>query len=202
MRLLPSALLLLLAGLGLAGCGSGKLQEQEDAVKLTWAEATHQYQRRADLIPELLAKVQDFAALDATTLPRLIEARDSAIANPVTPALLNDTAAFARAQAAQSQLAVRLMALLAAADQHAGLASDPGYRDLRAQVHDIERRIAHAHSRYAEAVQVYNASVRKFPTSITAGLFDFDSKPSLAREAGDPKVASGAPEGPQPLASN
>jgi LemA protein len=174
-------LLLGLAGLFLAGCGTAELEKQEEAVKLAWAEAVHEYQRRADLVPDLLARLQGIGAepgwLEATT-----QARARATAIPLTARLLNDAAAFERARAAQAELGTALEHLLAAAHGQPDLASDQSYRDLRAQLRDSEQRIARAHARYVEAATLYNASVRKFPTNITAGLFDFDVKPALERQ--------------------
>jgi LemA protein len=203
MRLLPTGLLMLLAGSLLAGCGSGTLERQDEAVRQAWAETLHQYERRESLVPALLSRVQSLVDRNDTALAAVTEAHARVSAMDLSPATLGDLQAFERGQALQGELDQALLNLLTAADGQAELATDENYRDLRAQLRGLESRIAMARKRYAEAVQAYNDSVDSFPTSITAGMLDYEEKPAIAirTEARELKAASPGHEAAKPLAS-
>jgi LemA protein len=202
-RLARLVVLLGLAGGGLPGCGSGQLQAQEEAVRVEWSEAVNLYQRRSDLVPEVLAKLRARGFEDHDALSRAEMARAATLADPPAPALLDDADAFARSQAAQVELREALATLLHSADQQPALSSDAGYRDLRSQLQDVERRITQVRLRYAEASHAFNTAIRRFPDRFTAGLFDHAPMPGMARvDAGGGKVA-GAPKDPgRPMASH
>lgn len=204
MRLLHSLLLTVLASSLLAGCGSGRLEQQDEAVRQAWADTLNQYQRREDLVPDLLARVQLLAERDGAVLAAVTESHAKLAAEDASPTLIGDSQAFARTQALEAALDTALANLVAAADRQAELASDESYRDLRAQLHGLESRIAMARKRYADAVQAYNDSVSSFPTNLTAGMLDYDEKPALAVRAGagDMKAASPGRDAAKPLASN
>lgn len=170
-------LLAVIAGLAAASCGSGKLEAQDEAVRATWAEVRNEFQRRADLVPDLLERLQAAATVDAGMLEVVRQAGAAAAAYPLSSGLLHDLEEFARMYAAQAELGRVLQDLLASTDQQASLAVDETYRDLRARIRESQRRIAEDHQRFAGAVQEYNATIRRFPTSITAGLLDFHAAP-------------------------
>jgi LemA protein len=202
-RLARLVVLLALAGGGLPGCGSGELQAREEAVRVEWSEAVNLYQRRSDLVPDVLAKLRAREFEDHDALSRVEKARAATRAAPPTPALLDEAEAFARSQAAQVELREALAALLRSADQQPALSSDAGYRDLRSQLQDTERRIAQVRLRYAEASHAFNAAIRRFPARFMAGLFDHAPMPGMARvDAGGGTVA-GTPKDPaRPIASH
>lgn len=204
MRRLPTLLLTLLAGSLLAGCGSGKLERQDEAVRQAWADTLNQYQRRADLVPALLSRVQLLVEREGAVFAAATEAHARLAATDLSPTMLGDARAFAQGQALQNDLDLALVNLLAAADRQADLAADETYRDLRAQLHGLESRIAMARKQYAEAVLAYNDSVDSFPTNITAGMLDYEEKPALAvrTETREMKAASPGREAAKPLASN
>lgn len=192
-----------LAGCGLPGCGSGELQAQEEAVRVEWAEAVNLYQRRSDLVPDVLAKLRAQGLEDHESLSRVEAALAATRAEPPMPALLDDVDAFARSQAAQVDLREALATLLQAADRQPALSSDPGYRDLRAQLQDTERRIAQVRLRYADASHAFNAAIRRFPVRLTAGLLDHAPMPGMARvDAGGGKVAGNPQDPGRPIASH
>ncbi|HEX6637749.1 MAG TPA: LemA family protein [Steroidobacteraceae bacterium] len=170
----------LLASLNLAGCGYNKLQEQDEAVKAAWSEVVNQYQRRADLIPNLVATVKGYAAQEERVLVEVTEARAKVGTIQVTPEVLNDPEAFAKFQAAQSTLTSSLRSLIAVAENYPDLKSDANFRDLQVQLEGTENRITVARNRYIAAVQAYNVTVRSFPTNLTAGMFDFEAKPNFS----------------------
>ena len=173
---------MLLASVNLAGCGYNKLQEQDESVKAAWSEVVNQYQRRADLIPNLVATVKGYAAQEERVLVEVTEARARVGSIQVTPEILNDPEAFAKFQAAQSTLTGSLRSLIAVAENYPDLKSDANFRDLQAQLEGTENRITVARNRYIEAVRLFNVTVRSFPTNMTAGMFDFDVKPNFSVE--------------------
>jgi LemA protein len=182
MRKLALTILVALAGLNLAGCGYNKLQDQDEAVKAAWSDVVNQYQRRADLIPNLVATVKGFAAQEERVLIGVTEARAKATSIQLTPELVNDPKAFANYQAAQAQVTSSLKTLLATVENYPDLKSNANFRDLQAQLEGTENRIAVARNRYIESVQQYNTTVRKFPTNLTAGMFDFEVRPNFSVE--------------------
>jgi LemA protein len=187
----------LLAGLAtLSGCGYNTLQSTDEQITASWAEVLNQYQRRADLVPNLVNVVQGYAAHEKEILTQVTEARAKVGSIQVTPELLNDPQAFQRFQAAQAQMTSALSRLLAVAENYPNLKADAVFRDLQAQLEGTENRIAVARNRYIKAVQEYNVTVRSFPSNLTAMLFGFKTKPSFAVEnekelAKPPKVDFG-----------
>ncbi len=179
MRKLLVTLVLVAASSHLAGCGYNKLQNQDEAVKASWSEVVNQYQRRADLIPNLVATVKGFAAQEERVLVGVTEARARATSIQVTPELLNNPQAFQQFQAAQGQLTQALKSLLVTVERYPELKSDANFRDLQAQLEGTENRITVARNRYIDAVRDYNVTVREFPTNLTAKWFDFEVKPNF-----------------------
>ncbi|HEV7610145.1 MAG TPA: LemA family protein [Steroidobacteraceae bacterium] len=179
MRKLFMSLIVLFASANLAGCGYNKLQNQDEAVKAAWSEVLNQYQRRADLIPNLVATVKGFAAQEERVLVGVTEARAKATSIQLTPELINDPAAFAKFQESQNQLTAALKTLLTTVEAYPDLKSDANFRDLQAQLEGTENRITVARNRYIDAVKNFNVTVRSFPTNLTAKWFDFDVKPNF-----------------------
>ena len=182
MRKLVLGIATLLACTHLAGCGYNKLQEQDESVKASWSEVVNQYQRRADLIPNLVATVKGYAAQEERVLVEVTEARARVGTIQVTPEILNDPEAFAKFQAAQGTLTSSLSRLIAVAENYPDLKSDANFRDLQVQLEGTENRITVARNRYIESVKTFNVTVRSFPTNMTAGMFDFDVKPNFSVE--------------------
>ena len=180
MRKLFASVGVLLISVNLAGCGYNTLQKQDEAVKAEWSEVVNQYQRRADLIPNLVATVKGFAAQEERVLVSVTEARAKVGSIQLTPEVLNDPEAFAKFQAAQGELTSALKSLIAVSESYPDLKSNANFRDLQVQLEGTENRITVARNRYIEAVQVYNTTVRSFPTNMTAGMFDFDVKPNFS----------------------
>jgi LemA protein len=174
-----------LAGLSLSGCGYNTLQQQDEGVKAAWAEVVNQYQRRADLIPNLIKTVKGYAAQEQKVLIGVTEARSRAGSIQLTPQLLENPQAFAQFQAAQGQLTQALKSLFAVAEAYPDLKSDANFRDLQAQLEGTENRITVARNRYIDSVRAFNTTVRSFPSNLTAKMFDFQVKPnfSVASEA-------------------
>jgi LemA protein len=166
----------------LSGCGYNSLQQQDEAVKAAWAEVLNQYQRRADLVPNLVATVKGFAAQEQKVLIGVTEARARTGSIQLTPELLNDEQAFKKFQAAQGELTQALKSLFAVTENYPELKSDANFRDLQAQIEGTENRITVARNRYIDAVRVYNSTVRSFPTNLTAMLFKQQVKPSFTVE--------------------
>src|SRR5688572_26953806 len=160
----------------LSGCGYNKLQTQDEAVKAAWSEVLSQYQRRADLIPNLVETVKGFAAQEQTVLIGVTEARARTGSIQLTPELLDDAAAMQKFQAAQGELTQALKSLFAVTENYPELKSDQNFRDLQAQLEGTENRITVARQRYIESVQAYNGTVRSFPSNLTAKLFGHDVK--------------------------
>ena len=183
MRAWPLACVAILAS-GLAGCGYNSLQKQDEDVKATWSQLTNQYQRRADLIPNLVKTVKGYANQEQQVMIGVAEARAKAAGSiQLTPELLNNPDAFARFQAAQGQLSAALRSLFAVAEASADLKSNENFRDLQSQLESTENDIAVARQRYIDAVRGFNTTVRSFPTNLTAKLFDFQVKPNFTATA-------------------
>lgn len=165
---------------GLSGCGYNSLQRQDENIKAAWSEVVNQYQRRSDLIPNLVRTVKAFANQEQQVLIGVTEARARAGSIQATPELLNNPEAFAKYQAAQGQLSQALKNLFAVVEAYPQLKSDANFRDLQAQLEGTENRITVARNRYIDAVRDYNTTVRSFPTNLTARLFDFQVKPNFS----------------------
>ena len=194
--------LLLLATTLLSGCGYNKLQQLDEGVKASWSEVVNQYQRRSDLIPNLVATVKGFAIQEQQVLIGVTEARAKVGTIQLTPELINDPQAFAKFQQAQGQLTQALKSLFAVTEAYPQLKSDANFRDLQAQIEGTENRITVARNRYIQSVQEFNTTVRQFPTNLTAKMFDFAVKPnfSVANEqeiSTAPKVDFGTGAAPQ-----
>ena len=181
MRLRVIALLLLATSV-LSGCGYNRLQQLDEGVKASWSEVVNQYQRRADLIPNLVATVKGFAAQEERVLVGVTEARAKATSIQLTPELINNPQAFQQFQQAQGQLTQALKSLLVTVERYPELKSDANFRDLQAQLEGTENRITVARNRYIDAVREYNVTVREFPTNLTAKMFDYDVKPNFTVE--------------------
>ncbi|HVP08419.1 MAG TPA: LemA family protein [Burkholderiales bacterium] len=191
-------LISLVTVLSLSGCGYNEFQRQDEAVKAAWSEVINNYQRRADLIPNLVATVQGAADFEKSTLVELTNARASVGSIKATPELLNDPEAFAKFQAAQSQMTGALSRLLAVAENYPQLTATKEFGELRVELAGAENRIAVARGRYIKAVQEYNVLTRQFPTNLTAMLFGYKVKPNFTVEnekaiAVPPKVEFGKP---------
>ena len=191
-------LMLLVATLSLSGCGYNTLQSTDEQIKAGWAEVLNQYQRRADLVPNLVNVVKGYASHEKEVLTEVTEARARVGAIQATPDLINDEQAFARFQAAQAQMSGALSRLLLLAENYPQLKADGLFRDLQAQLEGTENRITVARNRYIKAVQEYNVTVRSFPSNLTAMAFGFKVKPSFTVEnekeiSKPPKVDFGTP---------
>ena len=173
------AALLLASTLGLGGCGYNDFQRLDEEVRASWSEVLNQYQRRADLIPNLVATVKGEANFEQETLTRVIEARSRATSIQATPELVNDPAAFQRFQQAQSQLTGALSRLMVVAERYPDLKANRAFQDLRVQLEGTENRITVARNRYIKTVADYNVLARSFPTNLTAKVFGYDPKPSF-----------------------
>jgi LemA protein len=171
-----------LAGLMLSGCGYNSIQTQDEQVKSAWSEVLNQYQRRADLIPNLVNTVKGYAAQEQTVLLGVTEARAKVGSIQATPELANDPAALAKFQAAQGELSGALSRLLVVTENYPQLKSDQNFRDLQAQLEGTENRITVARNRYIQAVQSYNTSIRSFPVNLTAMMFGYKVKPNFTVE--------------------
>lgn len=174
----------LLATLSLAalltGCGYNDFQRLDETTKSAWSEVLNQYQRRADLVPNIVATVKGEAAFEQDTLTKVIEARSKATAIQVTPETLNDPAALAKFQAAQGELGSALSRLMVVSERYPDLKANKGFSDLRVQLEGTENRIAVARNRFIQAVQDYNVLTRSFPSNLTAMVFSYSVKPTFA----------------------
>jgi LemA protein len=177
--MLRAVLALALASL-LAGCGYNEIQRRDEAVKAAWAEVLSQYQRRADLIPNIVNTVKGEANFEQETLARVVEARAKATSIQATPELVNDPAALARFQQAQGELSSALARLLVVVENYPNLKANAAFQDLRTQLEGTENRIAVARNRYIKAVQDYNTYVRQIPQNITAMVFGYREKAQFA----------------------
>src|SRR4029078_9835835 len=191
MRKLAVVGLLVLSAV-LSGCGYNTLQREAEAVKSAWSEVLNQYQRRYDLVPNLVNTVKGFAEQEKDVLIGVTQARSNVGSIKATPELVNDPKAFQQFVDAQNQLQTALSRLLVGAEQYPNLKSDTLFRDLTAQLEGTENRIAVARNRYIKAVQSYNVTVREFPSNLTAKMFGFDVKPNLTVE--NEKAVSTAPK--------
>jgi LemA protein len=177
------AVFAILAGtLALSGCGYNTLQSGDEQIKAAWAEVVNQYQRRADLVPNLVNTVKGFAEQEKSILIGVTEARSRVGSIQATPELVNNPQAFQQFAAAQAQLGSALSRLIAVAENYPQLKSDANFRDLQAQLEGTENRIAVARQRYIKAVQEYNVTVRSFPSNLTAMLFGHKEKPQFTVE--------------------
>jgi LemA protein len=171
-----------IAGLFLSGCGYNTIQQSDEQTKAAWSEVLNQYQRRADLIPNLVNTVKGYAAQEQTVLLGVTEARAKVGSIQATPELVNDPAALAKFQAAQGQLSSALSRLLVVTENYPQLKSDQNFRDLQAQLEGTENRITIARNRYIQAVQAYNLAIRSFPSNLTAMMFGYKTKANFAVE--------------------
>jgi len=176
------AFLALAATLALSGCGYNTLQSADEQIKAAWSEVLNQYQRRSDLIPNLVATVKGFAAQEQAVLLGVTNARAKVGSIQATPELINDPQAFQRFAQAQGELSGALSRLLVVAENYPQLKSDANFRDLQAQLEGTENRITVARNRYIQAVRDYNVTVRQFPSNLTAMLFGFKEKPQFTVE--------------------
>lgn len=171
-----------LAAVLLSGCGYNTIQSADEQAKAAWSEVLNQYQRRADLIPNLVNTVKGYAAQEQAVLLGVTEARARVGSIQATPELVNDPAAMAKFQAAQAQLTSALSRLLVVTENYPQLKSDQNFRDLQAQLEGTENRITVARNRYIQAVQDYNLQIRRFPSNLTAMLFGYKTKANFAVE--------------------
>jgi LemA protein len=177
-----SAWTLVFATLLLSGCGYNSIQTQDEQVKSAWSEVLNQYQRRSDLIPNLVNTVKGFAAQEQQVLLGVTEARAKVGSIQATPDMVNNPEAFDKFQAAQRQLSGALSRLLVVTENYPQLKSDQNFRDLQAQLEGTENRITVARNRYIQAVQNYNVTVRAFPGNLTAMMFGYKPKPNFTVE--------------------
>jgi LemA protein len=178
-------LLIILAALSLSGCGYNEFQKLDEQTKSAWSEVLNQYQRRADLVPNLVATVKGEANFEQETLTKVVEARAKATSMQVTPETLNNPEAFAKFQQAQGELSSALSRLMVTVERYPDLKANQSFRDLRVQLEGTENRITIARNRYIQAVQLYNVLARSFPTNLTAMVFKYNPKPvfSVQNEA-------------------
>ena len=192
--------------LGLTGCGYNQFQSGNEQVKASWSEVLSQYQRRADLIPNLVNVVKGQADFEQSTLQAVVEARAQATSIQASPELVNDPQAFQKFQQAQKDLSGSLSRLLVVSENYPALRANQGFIDLQAQLEGTENRIAVARKRYIQAVQDYNVTVHSFPSSLTAMALGYKEKPNFSVEneqavARPPEVNFGKPAKPSPAAS-
>jgi len=185
-------MLLLVATLSLSGCGYNLFQSLDEEIKANWSEVLNQYQRRADLVPNLVSTVKGYASHEEKVLTEVTEARAKVGSMQVTPELLNDPDAFAKFQAAQGQLTSALSRLMVVSENYPNLKADASFRDLQAQLEGTENRVTVARNRYIESVKQYNVAVRSFPNNLTAMMFGYQPKPSFSVE--NEKAISTAPK--------
>ena len=192
-------LLILTTALALTGCGYNDFQRLDEQSKAAWSEVLNQYQRRADLIPNIVNTVKGEANFEQETLTKVVEARAKATSMQVTPETLNNPEAFAKFQAAQGELSSALSRLMVTVERYPDLKANQGFRDLRVQLEGTENRITVARNRYIDTIQEYNVLARSFPTNLTAKVFSYAPKPSFtvqneAQSSTPPSVDFGAPK--------
>ncbi|KYP11491.1 MAG: hypothetical protein A0129_06995 [Limnobacter sp. CACIAM 66H1] len=176
------SLFTLMFALALSGCGYNTIQTNDEQVKAAWAEVLNQYQRRADLVPNLVNVVKAEANFEQETLTQVVEARSKATSIQATPELINDPDAFNKFQQAQGELSGALSRLLLITENYPNLKANQGFRDLQTQLEGTENRITVARNRYIKSVQDYNVTVRSFPNNLTAMVMGYDVKPSFTVE--------------------
>ena len=191
--------LILAAALSLSGCGYNDFQSLDEASKSAWSEVLNQYQRRADLVPNIVATVKGEASFEQDTLTKVIEARAKATSIQVTPETLNNPEAFNKFQQAQGELSSALSRLMVVAERYPDLKANQAFRDLRVTLEGTENRITVARNRYIESVQEYNVLARSFPTNLTAMVFSYKPKANFsvqneAQISTPPTVDFGAPK--------
>ncbi|PPC83899.1 MAG: hypothetical protein CTY38_03190 [Methylotenera sp.] len=191
MKHLILRLMAVLFVLSLTGCGYNTFQSLDEESKASWSEVLNQYQRRADLVPNLVNVVKGYASHEKDVLTQVADARSKVGSMQVTPELLSDPEAFAKFQAAQGQLTSALSRLLAVSENYPNLKADQGFRDLQAQLEGTENRITVARNRYIETIKNYNVAVRSFPNNLTAMALGYKAKPSFTVE--NEKAISVAP---------
>jgi LemA protein len=189
-------LLIFAAALALSGCGYNDFQRLDEATKSAWSEVLNQYQRRADLVPNLVTTVKGAAGFEQETLTKVVEARAKATSMQVTPETINDPQAFQKFQQAQGELSSALSRLMVVVERYPELKATQAFRDLSVQLEGTENRITVARNRYIQAVQEYNVLARSFPTNLTAMVFNYDPKPNFtvqneAQISTPPKVEFG-----------
>jgi len=199
-------LLATLTPLLLGGCGYNDFQRLDEQVKAAWSEVLNQYQRRADLIPNIVATVKGEASFEQDTLTQVIEARAKATSIQATPELINDPAAFQQFQAAQGELSSALSRLMVTVERYPDLKANAAFQDLRVQLEGTENRITVARNRYIQSVNDYNVLARSFPTNLTAMVFSYAVKPSFtvqdeATISAPPAVSFDKPAAPAAAAS-
>ena len=192
-------LLILTTVLALTGCGYNDFQRLDEQSKAAWSEVLNQYQRRADLIPNIVNTVKGEANFEQETLTKVVEARAKATSMQVTPETLNNPEAFAKFQAAQGELSSALSRLMVTVEKYPDLKANQGFRDLRVQLEGTENRITVARNRYIDTIQEYNVLARSFPTNLTAKVFSYAPKPNFtvqneAQISTPPTVDFGAPK--------
>jgi LemA protein len=175
----------------LSACGYNEFQAKDEATKSAWAEVVNQYQRRSDLIPNLVNTVKGYASHEKDTLEAVTKARAAATSFQITPEVLNNPEAFQKFQQVQGQLSSALSRLMAVSENYPNLKADSSFRDLQSQLEGTENRITVARQRYIQAVQEYNILTRSFPTNLTAMMFHYQVKPSFTVE--NEKAISTAP---------
>ncbi len=181
-----------MSAVSLSGCGYNNLQAQDEQVNAAWSEVVNQYQRRDDLVPNLVKVVKQYAEQEQEVFTQVAEARSRAGSIQLTPETLNDPQAMENYQAAQAEMTGALSRLMAVSERYPELKSDKLFQDLQAQLEGTENRITVARNRYIQEVQGYNTTVRQFPTNITAKVFGMDTKPNFTVE--NEKEISTAPE--------
>jgi LemA protein len=172
----------ILASSLLSGCGYNQFQAKDEATKAAWGEVVNQYQRRADLIPNLVNTVKGYATHERETLEAVTRARAAATSFQITPEVLNNPEAFQKFQQVQGELSGALSRLMAVSENYPQLKADASFRDLQSQLEGTENRITVARQRYIAAVQDYNVLARSFPTNLTAKMFGYQPRPSFTVE--------------------
>ena len=211
-RAAAAATLIVGAPLALTGCGYNEFQSLDEQVNASWSEVLSQYQRRSDLIPNIVNTVKGEANFEQETLTKVVEARAKATSIQVTPELARDPAALQKFQAAQGELSGALSRLMVVSERYPQLQANQGFRDLRVQLEGTENRITVARNRYIKSVQEYNVLTRRFPTNLTAKVFGYEVKPNFTvqNEAAisappsvsfDKSAPATAPATPAPAAS-
>lgn len=185
--------------LSLTGCGYNDFQKLDEATKSAWSEVLNQYQRRADLVPNIVATVKGQANFEQDTLTKVVEARAKATSIQVTSETLNNPEAFNKFQQAQGELSSALSRLMVVSERYPELQANQAFRDLRVTLEGTENRITVARNRYIQTVQEYNVLARSFPTNITAKVFSYDPKPNFSVQnetqiSTPPTVDFGAPK--------